>query len=162
MAKAVSLAGYLVALGELPESKSLLCSFVHEIEPTNDRRDIWGATGQGILLLAYINRLDGNTQKAKELTEIIVADDITEHQKNIYESYLFETADHSSMTEYAKSETPKYKCEILVGQLLTLIYYVMMLPHYKEIAPRDFEDLLESHIQEKTQCLRNALAGCWP
>lgn len=154
---AVCLANYLFALGEVDQASELLESFVFEVESLEDRRDLWGAVGYGLILLAHIYRVSA-PDKAARIVSMLSEDDFHTSSKSRYEIFLNNFEDHQRKMDYAFTETPKYKCEVIGQEALNFLYFYEMIPVTREPLPEDFVDTLRGLIDESYKHLRQALA----
>ncbi len=149
---AVLLATYLKVIGRIDESSALLESFVYGVESKSDRRDQWGAVGQGILLLAAIYREKGDSNKERELVSYIVEDDIMSDRLSRAEYLAEDLSEHHEIIDYYKQESHKYRCRILAQQILTFTYFYEMFPTYQHEV-HESEKLVIEKIIETTSSL---------
>lgn len=153
--KAVILANFLFALDREEEAIDLLDSFIYEIESDPERRDVWGSNGQGIILRAYINQQA--SKPFEKLVKTIDEDDYWTDEINRYKLYLGSLHDHNWNMDQAKTETQKYRTEILGQEALTYMYFLMMLPFDKHKVPPDHKDNLKAIIDDCYSKLKEAL-----
>ena len=129
--RAVWLALYLHVLGRDQEAKNLLESFVYAIESKEDRRDLWGSNGMGILLLARIYGQEGNTAKRSELADIILSDDILTNRTTRGNLLREEFDYHRERMECYPKETHKYRCEILGERFFKFLYFCELMQSFR-------------------------------
>lgn len=129
--KAVQLANYLYCLDKQEEASALLDSFIYKVKSLPDRRDVWGANGQGVILRSKIAS-DCNDEKLRgTLVSVISNDDILSDNVSWHEHYLAMREEHESNMSYAYTETPKYKCAVIAQEALNFLYFLQMLPTYQ-------------------------------
>lgn len=147
---AVWLALYLYVSGNVEEAKALLESFVYDVESVEERRDLWGSNGNGILLLAHIYRNQQNKTKESELVDIIINDDIMTDRATRGNLLREEFEYHAERMEWYPKETHKYRCEILGERFFSFLYFLELLPTYgHELNEREvnkISDIIEDII----------------
>ena len=129
--RAVWLALYLHVLGRNQDAKNLLESFVYVIDSKEDRQDLWGSNGMGILLLARIYRQEGNATKQSELANIILSDDILTNKKTRGNLLREEFEYHRERMECYPSETHKFRCEILGERFFIFLYFYELMQSFR-------------------------------
>lgn len=154
--EAVCLANYLFSLGHKDAAKRLLESFVFDVEYQEDREDLWGSNGLGIILLAHIYGVN-DVEKELRLINKINENDIMTSNARRADLFKEDLEDHQSKMAYAESETQKYKCEVISGESLKFLYYLEMLPFYKDDVAEDFSNNLRSLIDNCYRQLSLAL-----
>ena len=150
--KAVWLALYLYFLNKTQEAIELLESFVNDVEYSEEKEDLWGSNGNGVLLLAYINRKEGKLEKENKLVNIIINEDIFTN-RTTRGSLLREEFDYyKERMELHSKETHKYRCEILGEIFFTFLYFLELLPTYShEISDNEANKISEilTSVEEK-------------
>jgi hypothetical protein len=129
---------------------------VFDVEYQEDREDLWGNNGLGIILLAHIYGASGD-EKEFRLTNKINENDIMTSDARRVDLFKEDLEDHQSKMAYAESETQKYKCEVISGESLKFLYYLEMLPFYKDDVAEDFSNNLRSLIDDCYRQLSLAL-----
>ena len=154
---AVCLANYLFALGEVDQARELLESFVFDVRSVEGRRDLWGSVGHGLILLAHIYRTS-EPDKASRIIAALDEDDFYTSAMTRYEIFQSDFESHQNIMDYAFTETPKYKCEVIGQEALNFLYFHEMIPVTREPLPADFADTLRGLIDDCYHHLREALA----
>lgn len=121
--RAVLLANYLFCLGMSESAKQILDSFIHEINYSEDREDLWCSVGQGVLLRAYIAGVEGERDHEAKLAIKIIENDIMSDRLSRSELYAECLEDYQDNIDRAIQESRKYKCEIYGQEALTFIYF---------------------------------------
>jgi len=154
---AVCLANYLFALNEVDQARELLESFVFDVRYEEGRQDLWGAVGNGRILLAHIYRKT-EPARASRIVAAVDEEDFYSQMKTRYEMCQSNLEDHQKTMDYAFTETPKYKCEVIGQEALNFLYFYEMIPVTREPLPEDFADTLRGLIDDCYHHLREALA----
>lgn len=157
--KTVFLANYFFSLGEIAEAKKILESFVFKVPYKDDRQDLWGSNGQGIVLLAHICGLEGHEDERVKVISIVFDNDIRSDRCGRYDLFIEHYEDHNKKMDYAFSETQKYKCEVIGQEALTFLYFYEMLPFYKNEVTSDFESRVKGIVDYCYAELKKALIG---
>lgn len=154
---AVALAVYLVAISRKQEAIDLLESFVHSVESKDDRRDLWGSVGQGVILLAYLMGLRGETEKERQLVQKITNDDYQSDRLTKAEFLAEDLAEHHENMDYYLEETHKYRCRILAQEILTFTYYYELLPSFQHQLHSSEKDVITQIISKVYGLLKNEI-----
>ena len=145
---AVLLATYLNVMGRQDEAVKLLESFVFDVTYKPNREDLWGANGQGIVLLASIYQEYGEFEKQNNLVSIIKNNDIMSQTESKAVYLKDDLAEHQEILNHYKQETQKYRCRMLAQQILTFTYYKEMLPTFRSEVGELEVSLINKHIKE--------------
>jgi len=155
--KAVILANYLLCLGKVGESKKLLESFVFDAKYDEDKEDLWGSIGQGIVLRAYIADIEKKYDLKEKIMEGVLENDIMTDRCSHYDLYLECLEDHVDNMERAEDETQKYKCEIYGQEALTFIYFYEVIQFKDKKIFHDISENILDKINSSYNCLKKNL-----
>ncbi len=133
---ATRLSHYLLVVDDAASARSLLESYLYfdELQKEEKFQHLWATNTDGMILLAYIEELSGNTDRCNELVEIIElseiheAEDSDEHfdeLADLHEEHDFHVSDMQNEFHY-KNETHKIRCEVLSGLRLHYILYLVL------------------------------------
>lgn len=157
--RAVWLALYLYLSGREAQAMSLLESFVFEVQPSEDRRDLWGSNGMGVLLLAHIYGKAGDNEKEFELVNIIINDDIMTDRATRGILLREEFEYHKERMEWYPNETHKYRCEILGERFFTFLYFLELLPTFRHETSEQEVSLINEILNDVRAKLVSEIEG---
>ncbi len=152
--EAVILATYLYATGKADEAVGLLESFVHAVEYSPDREDLWSSVGRGVLLLAYIYGEGGNVDLEQRLVSIIARNDILSEDMPRAAYLAEELADHQDILTRYPEQSHKYRCQSLAQQSLIFIYFYELFPLFHNDVHASEKKVVAQIIQETSWLLK--------
>ena len=157
VASAILVANYLFAVGKIKEAAELLDPFVTNFKYDPEREDLWGANGDGIVLLAYMSRLKGDTNKEKQLLNILLKEDIVTDSCTRYELLQRRIESLEPTMAYARTEKPKYKCGTFSAEAFQYLYFREMLEIDRGEAPEGLDVELDNIIASIYDELKHAI-----
>jgi len=154
--EANQLCTYLVVLGRTTEVYEVLKSYVEEIPFVENRWERRIATCQGILLLAYLEKLMGNMKEATRLNNIVIDNDyypyIRSSEKDKYFLELVEgfnsTPNMIDACDIAHSEV----CGIYAELFLNFLYFEQ-LHRSIETFSDDHKEILQDTVEDLKKIL---------
>lgn len=156
---AITLASYLVALNMMDQARSFLESFVY-LDPEENDADVWVYNGHGLALLAYISRIQGDSNLQLKVAEILNQNDLWPVDIGVVRWVKMHLKDYPKIVSHATTESTRYKCEYLSQQFLAFLYFHEAIFEFRKPTLREsfLRNMIANTLKEARDLLSSSLS----